>query len=167
MEFILREWKESDAADIAEFANNPKIAGNLRDGFPHPYTIDDAKAYIAGCKADTASITRAIEADWRAVGSIGIFPGHDVYRKSAELGYWLAEPYWSRGIMSRAIERLCAEAFSLLDIVRIFAEPFAGNAASRKALEKAGFRLEGELESSVYKNGKIQNSCIYALIKSE
>lgn len=165
MEFILREWRDTDAEAMARFANNSKIAKNLRDGFPHPYTVEDARAYIAGCKADTAGFARAIEAEGMAVGSIGIFPGHDVYRKSAELGYWLAEPYWGKGIMSHAVELICEVVFSEMDIVRIFAEPFAKNKASQRVLEKAGFVLEGIMRNSVYKNGEIQDSCIYALLK--
>ncbi len=105
--------------------------------------------------------------DGEAVGSIAVTLKDDVYRKSAELGYWLAEPYWNRGIMTEAVRRICRHAFAAYDIVRIFAEPFACNTASRRVLERAGFTLEGVIKMSVYKNGRMLDSCIYALLKEE
>lgn len=166
-DFILRKWKPSDAEDVAKYANNKKIADNLRDAFPHPYTLKDAEEFIANCLSadERQKIFRAIEIDGKAAGSIGVFKGSDIYRKSAELGYWLAEPYWGKGIMSAAAAQICAEAFEKLDIVRIFAEPFAANAASRKALEKAGFVLEGVMKNAAIKNGEIFDYCMYALLK--
>ena len=101
------------------------------------------------------------------VGSVGIFVQGDVARKSAELGYWLGEPFWGKGVMSAAVRQICAEAFEKFDIVRIYAEPFAHNAASRKVLQKAGFTLEGIMKDSVCKNGEIFDSCMYALLKKE
>jgi ribosomal-protein-alanine N-acetyltransferase len=98
------------------------------------------------------------------VGSIGVFVKDDVYRKSAEIGYWLGEPYWGRGIMTDAIRQMCRMAFERFDIVRIFAEPFAYNAGSMRALEKAGFTLEGVHRMSVFKNGQFYDSCTYALL---
>lgn len=167
MDFILRKWKLSDAKDVAHFANNKKIADNLRDAFPHPYTLKDAQEFIGNCLSadESEKIFRAIEIDGKAAGSIGVFKGSDIYRKSAELGYWLAEPFWGRGVMSAAAAQICAEAFYKLDIVRIFAEPFATNAASRKVLEKAGFALEGVMKNAAVKNGQIIDYCMYALLK--
>ena len=107
----------------------------------------------------------AIEAGGEAVGSIGVFRKDNVYRKSAELGYWLAEPFWGRGIMTRAVEQICAIAFDTLGVVRIFAEPFAENTKSRRVLEKAGFHLEGTMRRSVYKEGRVMDSCMYALLR--
>ncbi len=101
------------------------------------------------------------------MGSIGVFCGRDVYRRSAEIGYWLAEPFWGQGIMSEAIRRISEEAFRRFDIVRLYAEPFAVNVGSRRALEKAGFELEGILRNSVCKNGRILDSCVYARLKEE
>ena len=106
-----------------------------------------------------------IEVNGEAAGNISVSCGSDVYRKSAELGYWLAEPFWGRGIMPEAIRQVCKEAFERYDIVRIYAEPFAWNTGSRRALDKAGFALEAVLHNSVYKNGKIGDSCIYSLLK--
>lgn len=167
--FSLRPWRETDAASIARYADNPRIAANLRDAFPNPYTLADAEAFVRGCIAQegTRRLCRAIVVDHEAVGSIGIFPQSDVYRKSAEIGYWLGEPFWRRGIMSAAVERLCREAFETSGIVRIYAEPFARNLGSRRVLEKAGFTLEGTLRRSVCKNGEILDACVYALVREE
>lgn len=169
MDFILREWRREDAADVARYADNEKIARNLRDVFPHPYALADAQAFVAGCVAGDPgmSLCRAIEADGHAVGSIGLFRGGDVYQKTAELGYWLAEEYWGRGIMTRAVRQLCREGFSRWDIERVYAEPFARNAPSRRVLEKAGFTLEGIMRRSVYKRGSVGDSCMYALLREE
>lgn len=169
MEFKLRAWKPEDVNSVAQYANNPKIAANLRDAFPYPYTREDAKSYVEGCANEdsTRRLTRAIVVNGEAAGSIGVFLGVDVYRKSAELGYWLAEPFWGNGIMSAAVRQICKEAFERFDIVRIHAEPFAFNSGSRRVLEKAGFTREGTLRSSVYKNGVIQDSCLYALLRED
>ena len=167
MRAILRKWRIEDAESIAELANHPQIAGNLRNAFPHPYTIEDAKAFICSCMeaAEKDALFFAIEVDERAVGSVTAVKQGDVYEKSAELGYWLGKPYWGQGIMTQAIPEICRLAFSQLDIVRIYAEPFAHNIGSCRALEKAGFVLEGRLHKSVYKNGAFYDSCIYALVR--
>ena len=168
-DFTLRPWREADAASIARYADNEKIAAALRDVFPWPYRRQDAAAFVADCVRNEGrgQLARAIEADGGAVGSITLTLGSDVYRRSAELGYWLAEPFWGRGIMTRAVREMCALGFAAWDIVRIHAEPFARNAASRRVLEKAGFSLEGTLRRSVCKNGELLDSCIYALLGEE
>lgn len=169
MDFTLREWRREDAADVARYADNEKIARNLRDVFPHPYTLADAQDFVNSCVegAPETSMCRAIVVDGHAVGSIALFRGSDVYQKTAELGYWLAEDYWGKGIMTRAVEQLCREGFSRWDIQRIYAEPFAHNAGSRRVLEKAGFCLEGVLRRSVCKRGETCDSCMYALLREE
>lgn len=167
MDYELRKWREEDAPSIALYANNKKIADNLRNVFPFPYTLDDAKEYVTMCIGGNKArqCVRAIVVNGEAVGSIGLFLKDDVYCKSAELGYWLGEPFWGHGIMSDAISGLCGLAFSQYDIVRIFAEPYAYNIGSRRALEKAGFQLEALLKKSVYKNGTFFDSCIYSLVR--
>jgi len=167
MEFILRKWKIEDADNVAHFANNEKIACNLRDAFPHPYTVDDAKGYINSClnSSEEMKLCRAIDVAGNAVGSIGIFLGSDVYSKSAELGYWLAEEFWNKGIMTSAVKQICKEAFERYDICRIYAEPFAHNTPSRKVLESAGFALEGVMKLGVVKYNKTHDYCMYALLK--
>lgn len=167
IDFKLRKWNIEDVASVARFANNEKIACNLRDVFPHPYTENDARYYIESCinSSEEKQICRAITVDDRAVGSIGVFLGSDVHQKSAELGYWLAEEYWNKGIMSAAVKQICANAFNKFDIVRIYAEPFAHNAGSRKVLENAGFALEGIMKNGVYKRNQVFDYCMYALLR--
>ena len=167
MDFILREWEIEDAISVAKYANNKNIAYNLRDGFPHPYTILDAEKFICfGINHDkNKNIMKAIVVDSVAVGSIGVFGKDDVYRKSAELGYWLAEDFWNKGIITRAIKKITDIAFNELDIIRIFAEPYFNNIGSKRVLEKSGFELEGILRKSVYKNNLYLDSCIYSIIK--
>lgn len=182
--FRLRAWKTEDAGFLAKAANNPRIARNLRNTFPNPYTLEDANWFINDCLSnggglnDRASndgisgegkkqLNYAIEVDGKAVGGIGITVKDDVYEKSAELGYWLAEEYWRQGIVSRAVVMICKEAFETFDIVRIFAEPFADNAGSRGVLEKAGFTYEGTMRDGVYKNGELRSYCMYSILRKE
>jgi len=167
IDFKLRPWQMSDAESCAKQANNPLVAKYLRDVFPSPYSVDDAKSFITYCQGLdlTRNIAYCIEVDGKAVGSIGVFCLNDVYRKTAEIGYWLGQDYWRHGIMSRAVKQICEEAFQKLDIVRIEAKIFAPNEGSQAVLRKSGFMLEGVLRSSVFKNGTIMDSCAYALIR--
>ncbi|MDR2903560.1 MAG: GNAT family N-acetyltransferase [Clostridiales bacterium] len=164
----LRKWTANDVENIMKYANNKKIADNLRNGFPYPYTKADAEGYVTLCLAadEKKDLFFAIDVGGAFAGSIGLFKKDDVYEKSAEMGYWLAEPFWGRGVMTAAVKELCDIGFQRFDIVRIYAEPFAHNAGSRKVLEKAGFSLEGVLKQSVVKNGVIYASCIYACLRS-
>jgi [ribosomal protein S5]-alanine N-acetyltransferase len=168
-EFRLRPWKTEDAEAVAKAANNERVAANLRNVFPHPYTVEDAKWYVNDCieKEGNRQLTRAIEVDGRAVGSIGIFVKNDIYEKSAELGYWLSEDYWKQGITSRAAKEICKEAFEQFDIIRIYAEPFSYNEGSKGVLLKAGFTYEGTMRNGVYKNGKVHSYGMYSLLREE
>ena len=167
--FILRPWRQADIEAVAEAADNPNIAANLRNIFPSPYTLADAKWFVEDCIAqgEARQLMRAIAVNGRAAGSISVSRKDDVYEKSAELGYWLAEDYWGRGIMTEAVRQICREAFDRFDILRIFAEPFAENLGSRRVLEKAGFVCEGTMRKGVYKNGRVQSYCMYALLREE
>lgn len=169
LDFQLRNWKYEDREDVAYYANNKKIADFLRNGFPHPYTIENADFFLKmGLEGDQQKqLMKAIVVEGHAVGSIGIFLKEDVYCKSAELGYWLGEDFWSKGIMTEAVRQICKLAFENYELIRIFAEPFAGNEGSRRVLEKAGFTLEGIMKKSVFKNGQISDSCMYALLKDD
>ena len=168
-EFQLRSWEIGDAKALAQAADNFNITKNLRNAFPNPYTLDDAIWYINDSIANERKeqINYAIVIDGQAAGDIGIFVKDDVYEKSAELGYWLAESYWRKGIMTKAVQTICKEAFETFDIVRIFAEPYADNAGSRGVLEKAGFTYEGTMRNGVYKNGEIHSYCMYSLLREE
>ena len=167
MDFILRPWRKSDAESMARYANDPLIAKNLRDAFPHPYTVEDARQFIQDCLEldGKECYARAIEVNGEAVGSVTLFFKTDVYCKNAEIRYWLGQPFWRDGIISRAIEQICDEVVEKYDIVRIYAKSFAQNIGSRRALEKAGFQLEGTLQKSIYKNGFFFDSCIYAKLR--
>lgn len=169
MEYILRELRNEDAKSMQKHADNPKVAQNLRNGFPTPYKLQDAENFIAiiNKQPKEKGFIWGIEVEGEIAGSIGITFNdlNDVYAKAAELGYWLGEKYWGRGIMNRAVREICDYTFENFDIVRIIAEPYAYNLASRKVLEKAGFELEGIMRKSVFKNGKIYDSCMYAMIQ--
>lgn len=167
--FTLRPWQQSDVEAVAAAADNPHIAANLRNAFPSPYTLADAEWYVNDCiaRGEERQLTRAILIEGRAAGSIGVFVRDDVYEKSAELGYWLAEEHWGRGIMTEAVRQICREAFDRFDILRIFAEPFADNLGSRRVLEKADFTCEGTMRNGVFKNGRVRSYCMYALLREE
>jgi ribosomal-protein-alanine N-acetyltransferase len=163
--FILRPWAMDDLDNMVKFANNKKIADNLSDAFPHPYSREDGIAYINNFKDDNPARIFAIEVDGIACGSIGIFPQADVHRKNAEMGYWLAEEYWGRGIITEAIKRTIEYGFNNFDINRIFARPYSTNLASQRVLEKAGMKREARLEKSIYKNGQYMDEYIFSILK--
>lgn len=171
MDIFLRKWQLQDAKRIQPLANDMEIAKYLRNGFPYPYAEQDAETYIQFCLSgdENVQLCRAIVVDGQVAGSIGVFcqNPHEVYAKSAEIGYWLGRTYWGKGIMREAIKQICREAFETYDIVRIFAEPYANNIGSRKALEYAGFQLEGIMRKSVFKNGEIVDGCLYARLDDE
>jgi ribosomal-protein-alanine N-acetyltransferase len=161
---IIRNWQIQDAPSIAKYANNRKIWLNLRDAFPHPYSLGDAEVFIS-CVIEAAPVTIfAIATKSEAIGSIGLMPGKDVHRFTAEMGYWLAEPYWGKGIMTDAVQFLTNWAFRELRLHRISAEPYATNTASHRVLEKTGFIREGVLRSSAFKDGKILDQFLYSQI---
>ncbi len=163
MEFILRPWKASDINSLIKYANNWNIAKNLTNQFPHPYTIQDGKAFIEYATKDDPIHIFAIEVNQEAVGGIGIHPQSDIFIKNAELGYWLGEPFWGHGIVSKAIKQIVQFGFSTFDIERIFARPYGTNVASQKILEKNNFLLEGRYNNILYKNGEYLDELIYAI----
>ena len=167
MNCVLRKWSMSDAKDLAAALNNQKIHNNLRDGLPLPYTEQDASAYIASVLAadENGTFAYAITLNDRVIGSIGAFRKDTIHRQTAELGYYLAEQYWGRGIMTDAIGQISSFIFENTDILRIFAEPFAYNTGSRRALEKAGFTYEGTMKNNAMKNGRVLDMAMYALTK--
>ena len=167
VEFELRRWQPDDAESLAENANNIKIYNNLRDALPHPYSLEDARRFIeATLKKGLPTTNFAITVDKKAVGSIGIVVQEDVQRISAEMGYWLGENYWGRGIMSRVIKQMTDYVFANFDIIKIYAIPFDFNTASQKVLQKAGFELEAILKKAAVKNGKIVDLYYYSIIKN-
>ena len=161
----MRKWNSSDAENFFKYMNNRKLTTNLREGFPS--TLEQVKKAVDSfsCADESKQCCRAIDINGEAVGCVAIFLKENVYCKSAEIAYWLGEPFWGKGIMSHAVQQLCETAFEQYDIVRISAEPYAYNVGSRRVLEHAGFTLEGIMKKSVYKNGEFFDSCMYALIK--
>lgn len=167
MECKIREWKLEDAAGLAEMLNNKNILNNLRDGLPYPYTKSDAEEYIASMlSADkTKTFAFAITVDDKAVGSIGVFRCDNIHFRTAEMGYYIGEPYWGKGLGTCAVKQACSYVFEHTDIIRIFAEPFAYNMASCRILEKAGFQFEGLLRNNAFKIGKVVDMKMYSLIR--
>ncbi|HEY0872752.1 MAG TPA: GNAT family protein [Vicinamibacterales bacterium] len=163
---VVRPWRETDAASLVEHANNINVAKNLRDRFPHPYTRKNAQEFLRYAAASPDPSNLAIEVDGVAVGAIGYVPGTDVERFSAEVGYWLGEACWGRGIVSEAVVLLTEHAFTTLNLLRLFALPFADNLASARVLEKAGYVREALLRSSCVKYGEPRDQLLYARVNA-
>lgn len=163
----LRPLELTDIDRLAELANNRKISINLTDGFPFPYTADDAKKFIMNLLNQNPTTTFGIEYEGEYVGNIGLVKGTDVYRKSANIGYFIGEPYWNKGIVSKAINLITDYGFDKLDIIRIHTGVFDYNLPSQRVLEKCGFTKEGTFRKSVIKNGKIYDEIRYSKLKNE
>jgi ribosomal-protein-alanine N-acetyltransferase len=160
----LRRWRTSDAASVVRYANNLNVARHLRDRFPHPYTRKDAHTFLRAASSETPQTNFAIEVGSEAVGGLGYVPGTDVERYSAEVGYWLGEACWGRGIMTEGLVLFTRHAFAELGLLRLFALPLADNVASIRVLEKAGYSAEGILLSSCVKFGQPRNQAVYAKV---
>jgi RimJ/RimL family protein N-acetyltransferase len=163
----LHEWIIEDALDLAVAISNKKVLDNLRDGIPYPYSEKDAVEFITATLAaeKDSQYAFAICCDDKVIGSIGVFRKDNVHRLTAEMGYYIAELYWGKGIMTEAVRQMCDFVFANTDIVRIFAEPYAFNTASCRVLEKAGFQFEGILRQNAIKNGQSVDMRMYAIIK--
>jgi len=159
---IIRPWRLDDADSLTKHANNRKIWIALRDHFPHPYTIEDAHTFLKSVISSEPVTLFCVEANGAAVGGIGIIIGADVHRQTAELGYWLSQEFWGRGIMTEAVAAFTDFCFQEFQLRRIYAEPFANNPASARVLEKTGFSLEGRLKNNVLKDGMLLDSLLYA-----
>ena len=166
-EYKLREWRSGDEAALAKYANNRNIWINLRDRFPHPYTMADAEAWVRSHLNVDPITNFAIASDEEVIGSISVMLQDDVHRRSAEVGYWLAEPFWGRDIMTDALRAFVDYAFTTFDLVRLYAAHLAWNPASGRVMQKAGFTHEGRLRNSVFKDGHITDEIMYSLIRDE
>ena len=158
----IRPWRLDDAESLARYANNRKIWLAVRDLFPHPYTIQDAREFLQRTISEGSAMKFCIEIDGVAVAGIGVHPGEDVHRHTATVGYWLGEEFWGRGIMTEAVTVVTDFCFENFPLRRISAEAFANNPASARVLEKAGFTFEGCLKNDVLKDGKLLDSLLYA-----
>ena len=160
----VRSWRAPDARSLAVYANNRDIWLNLRDRFPHPYTMRDAAAFLRSVVGRSPETMFAVTVDDEAIGSIGFVLQQDVERVSAEIGYWLGEPFWGRGIATDALAAVTKYAIEHYGLTRLYAVPFASNIASCRVLEKAGYRLEARLVRSALKDGAIIDQCQYAFV---
>jgi [ribosomal protein S5]-alanine N-acetyltransferase len=161
----IRPWRLGDAESLAKHANNRQVWLGLRDLFPHPYTIDEANAFLRRATTEQPETNFCVDIDGAAVGGIGIRIGQDVHRHVAELGFWLGEDFWGHGIMTEAVPAFTDYCFEKFPLHRIFAEPYANNPASARVLEKAGFVLEGRLRKNAVKEGQVLDSLLYAKIR--
>ena len=167
MELVLRQctirpWRLDDAESLARHANNRKIWLEVRDLFPHPYTLQDAHEFLQRTISEQPEMKFCVEIEGAAIGGIGVHPGEDVHRHTSTVGYWLGEEFWGRGIMTEAVAALSDFCFQNFPLRRISAEAFANNPASARVLEKAGFVFEGRLRNNVTKDGKLLDSLLYA-----
>ena len=159
---VVRPWRSSDLDTLVKYANNRRIWLNLRDRFPHPYTTRDGRAFLQHVQQQLPLTTFAVAVDGAAAGGIGFQLQADVERVSAEIGYWLGEPFWGRGIITEALAAVTAHAVATHGLTRVYAMPFAWNTASCRVLEKAGYVLEGRLRNSAIKDGRLTDQLQYA-----
>jgi [ribosomal protein S5]-alanine N-acetyltransferase len=162
----LRRWAPTDPDSLVRLADNRQIWINLKDRFPNPYTRADADGWIAHCEAEAGTPTQfAIDLDGLAIGGIGIEPLSDVHRLTADVGYWIGEPYWGNGIATAALTEMTRYAFAEFPLERIQALVFEWNPASRRVLEKAGYALEAQLARYVVKDGRLGDAYLYARLR--
>ena len=161
----IRPWDALDVPALVKHANNRNVSQRMRDAFPYPYTAADANAFLGIVARQNPVTFFAIATPDEAIGGIGITRNADVHRLTAEMGYWLAEPFWGRGIMTETAAAFSDFAFEAFGLVRIYAEPYEGNIASCRVLEKAGFALEGRMRRNVIKDGRILDQYLYAKIR--
>lgn len=161
----IRSWQPTDAGSLARHANNRRIWRNLRDRFPHPYTLSHARQWIRRARTAQPETHFAIAVEDQAIGGIGLELGTDIFSRSAEIGFWLGEEFWGRGIATQAVRAMTDFAFSRFDLCRLRAGVFEWNAASRRVLEKAGYACEGRLRKSVTKDGQTIDLFLYANVR--
>lgn len=162
---VIRSWRPRDDRSLVVHANNRNIWRNLRDEFPYPYTQADAEAWIKNATAAIPETAFAVAVEGAAVGGVGLRLGQDIYRRSAEIGYWLGEAYWGRGIATEAVRAMTDYAFLRFDLARVWAGVFEWNLASMRVLEKAGYEREGRLRQSVTKDGQTVDELLYAIVR--
>lgn len=166
--WCVRSFQDKDAAALVKYGNNRKIWLNLTDLFPHPYTDAAAESWIQRVRSlyPETEFVIASESD-ELIGCTGIVLKGNVHRKTAEIGYWLGEPYWGRGIMTQVVRAMTGYIFSTHDVIRVYGHVFASNLASARVLEKAGYQFEARLRKDIIKDGQIQDSLIYSILRDE
>ncbi|MEO1654912.1 MAG: GNAT family protein [Bacteroidota bacterium] len=161
----MRKWQEADIENLVRYANNQNISDNLADAFPFPYTREFGLKFIKRVSSEHPTKVFAITTDNKAIGSIGIFPDQDIYRKNGAIAYWVAEPYWGKSIATSAIKLILKYGFDELGLTRIYAKPFGSNPRSHRVLEKAGFDLEATIPHAVFKNNTYLDERIYGILR--
>jgi len=161
---VVRRWQDGDQSSLVRHANNRKVWRNLKDRFPHPYTDDDARSWLALARSEPDKAGFAIEVEGLCAGGIGLVPLADVHARCAHIGYWLGEPFWGRGIMTAVVRAVSDYALARRGFLRLEAPVFAWNPASMRVLEKCGYVREGVLRKSVCKDGEIIDSVLYARV---
>jgi RimJ/RimL family protein N-acetyltransferase len=162
---VIRPWRAGDEASLVAHANNYNIWRNLRDRFPHPYTMEDAREWIRFTGEESPRTNFAIVVDGEAAGGIGLILNSDIY--SAEIGYWLGEAFWGRGVATEALRALTQWAFDNFDLGRIYASVMEWNPASMRVLEKAGYQLEARLRNAVIKQNQVMDEFIYSIVRDK
>ena len=165
MQVTIRRWKYEDLSSLVFHANNINVWNNVRNYFPHPYTEENGRAWLDKVVEPEPVINMAIDVDGEAVGGIGLILNGDVYIKSAEIGYWLGESFWGKGISTEAVGQMTEYAFYYFDLVRLYAEVFESNKASMRVLEKNGYYLEGVRRKAVFKNEKLMDDYIWVKLR--
>jgi [ribosomal protein S5]-alanine N-acetyltransferase len=164
---VIRPWRAGDEAPLIAHANNYNVWRNMRDRFPHPYTAEDAHEWIRSASEESPRTNFAIEVDGEAVGGIGLVLNGDIHRCSAEIGYWLGEAFWGRGVVTEAVRALTQWAFDNFNLSRIYAGVLEWNPASMRVLEKAGYQFEGRLRKAVVKQNQVMDEFIYSIVRDK
>jgi len=165
--YFLRTPEKSDIDSIVKYADNFNISKLLRDRFPYPYTRSDAISWLDYLANESSEIALAISNSTELIGVIGAIPGNDVNRFTAEIGYWLGEPFWNKGITTKAVKTFCNYLFTEYQFNHLTASIFEGNTGSVKVITKAGFNLEGVLRKNVFKDNRFLDQYIYGLLKED
>jgi ribosomal-protein-alanine N-acetyltransferase len=163
----LRRWQTDDLEALVRHADNRNVWLTLRDRFPHPYTQEAGQAWLGAVVPEDPPGTLAIAVHGEAIGGIGVIPGVDVNRHAAELGYWIGEAYWGRGIMTSAIRRFQPWAGDALGVTRLYSHVFASNPGSARVLEKCGFVREGVLRRHARKDGVLLDEYVYGWLAED
>lgn len=166
-EFWIRSYESRDVDAIVRHANNRAVSVHLRDAFPYPYRRRHAERWLGLALGQSVESHFAIATRKELIGGIGFQIQDDVYRKSAEIGYWIGEPYWGRGIATLAVARITRYAFSHFSLARLYAHVFEGNPASERVLQKCGYVHEGTMRKSVYKERRYRDQRIYAILRED
>lgn len=162
---VLRPWRNTDTHSLVKYANNYNIWKNVRDSFPHPYTYKDAEIWVRVASKERPSANLAISKEGEAIGGIGLKFQEDIHRNSVEIGYWLGEAFWGKGIITEALTQMITYTFENFKVHRLYAGIFEYNKASGRVLEKAGFQFEGIHKKALTKNNQVYDEYMYGLVK--